>query len=201
MVAIVIAVVPTLALACSSDDTANAKRSNHPTTTRGPGYHGTESTTTEPKATTSTAPPTTGPPATATTGKPVSSNPLPPVAVGATAPLSNGVTVKVVGSKQIVATAHNPDDTAGPAVAVTIQIDNGTSSAVDLTQLAVAASYGNGVPADENTSPPANALTGSLAPGTSRQGTYVFRVPANQAGNVIVSVQSGAAANVPQFRV
>jgi hypothetical protein len=197
-VGVVLALVTALALGCSSDDKPSA---SHPTTTRGPGYHGSSTTTIPPKATSSTAPPTSGPPATAAPGKPVSSNPLPPVGTGTAVDLSGGVTVTVVSSKQINATAHNPDDTAGPAVAVTYVIHNGSSSPIDLSQLSVAATYGNGTPADENTSPPSKLLSGTLAPGASQQGTSVFRVPIDQAGAVIVSVQSGAAANVPRFRV
>jgi hypothetical protein len=198
MVAILLALVAALALGCSSDDKASG---SGPTTTRGPGYHGTDSTTTAPKATSSTVPPTSGPPATAAPGNPVSSNPLAPVAVGTSAELSKGVTVKAVSWKPINAVAHNPGDTSGPAVAVTLEVDNGSSSPIDLAQLAVAATYGDAVPANENTSSPSKLLSGSLASGATRQGTYVFRLPANQAGTVIVSVMSGAAANVPRFRL
>jgi hypothetical protein len=203
MFAIVLALVAAVALGCSSDQTASDHKtsSSKTTTTRGPGYHGSSTTTTIPKATSSTAPPTSGPPATAVPGNPVAINPLTAVAIGTSAELSNGVTIKVVSSKPFTAMAHNPDDTAGPAIAVTLEIHNGSSSPVDLSRLSVGATYGNGTPADENTSPPSKLWSGSLAPGASQQGTYVFRVPTNQVGNVIVSVNSGTAPNVPQFRV
>ena len=200
--AIVVVLVSALAVGCSSDDTTGKAKANgsRSTTTSTPGYHG-STTTTIPKATSSTAPPTSGPPATALPGNPVAINPLTPVGKGTSVELSKGVTVKVVSSRRFNATATNPGDIAGPAVAVTLQIDNGSSSAVDLSQLAVSATYGNGIPADENTSSPSKLLSGSLSSGATQQGVYVFRVPTNQAGTVIVSVQSGAAADVPQFRV
>jgi hypothetical protein len=203
MVAVVIVLVPSLGAACSSDDTTGRAKAggSRSTTTSELGDHGSTTTTTIPRATSSTSPPTSGPPATALPGNPVAINPLTPVGTGTSAELSKGVTVRVVSSRPFNATAHNPDDIAGPAVAVTLQIDNGSSAAVDLSQLSVSATYGNGVPADENTSSPSKLLSGSLSPGATQQGTYVFLVPTNQTGNVIVSVQSGAAANVPQFRV
>ena len=63
------------------------------------------------------------------------------------------------------------------------------------------ASYGDGTPAIVNRSEPAKDFAGSVAPGESATGVYVFRAPADEADSVVIEVQSGTQPNVVRFEV
>lgn len=160
----------------------------------------TPSTSTSGSPSTAVIPATSGPSATSTDTPAVGVNVLDPVGIGETADFGDDVTAEVTGSEQIEAEAGPPGETAGPAYAVTIEVRNGSDAAVDLSQLAVSAVDGDGVPAIGNTSDPAEDLTGSLAPGARRSGVYVFRVP-NGIESLLVSAQAGFSANTLQFEI
>lgn len=84
----------------------------------------------------------------------------------------------------------NPGEVAGPAVRVTVRLTNGTSAAVPLDS-AVVSVYGG---RDLARRPPhrpgrqKRVLAGSVAPGASVTGVYVFNVPADQRDRLQVTV-------------
>ncbi|HET9657907.1 MAG TPA: hypothetical protein VFP72_21325 [Kineosporiaceae bacterium] len=125
---------------------------------------------------------------------------LPPVSVGRTATVTSGVTVSVSGLSTLTVTAAAPGDTSGPAVSFVVEVDNHTAKAVDLDGVAITVSYGNGIPAAPSSAAPNAPFGGSLAPGKSAQGTYVFRVPPSGAGSVQIQVASNFAAGIAVFR-
>ena len=124
-----------------------------------------------------------------------------PVAPGTPAPLGAGVSVVLVDSENLDVEARVPGETAGPAVAATLEVRNDSSEPFDLSSLAVTATYGDGTPAIGNDSEPARALTGTVKSGASVKGVYVFRAPVKAADTVVVEVQSADRPNVVRFRV
>lgn len=117
------------------------------------------------------------PPATASADAPsVDVTTLAPVAVNEPGAFGDGLVATVVEAEQVNVAAQGPGDTAGPAVAIHLELRNDGATAVDLGGLAVNASDSDGNPAAPNFAPPTVELSGSLAPGEARTGVYVFRV-------------------------
>jgi hypothetical protein len=177
--------VALVTVGCSSDDraatttTTAASSSTSPAPTQGPG--------------------TTGASATVASSAPVGVNPLPAVRAGVPVPILHGVTVSLTGTKAVDVTARGPGETSGPAVAATFEIRNGGAVPFSLAGVAVNATDRGGAPAESASASPAEPFTGSLPPGWRATGVYVFRVP--RAGTeLILDVQSDAAADVPRFR-
>ena len=184
-------------LACTSDDGGSSATST--TTSQATGS--TSSTASVPAP---SEPTTTGPPATAPEngeGTDVAVNLLPPVARGTAAPFGGGVTAVVTKVDTVEAEAGIPGETAGNASAVTVEIRNDSNEPVDLSQVTVSATYGDAVPAIENTRAPSEQLEGSVAPGDRATGVYLFRVSPEQQDSLIVAVSAGFSADVLQFKV
>lgn len=199
--------VVTVVLALGAGALAGCSGGGSPAGGSGPASTGQGS----PTAATTGAPGTSGPapsssspgrssPGTATGQPSVAITTLPPVSVGRTATVTSGVTVSVSGLSTLTVTAVAPGDTSGPAVSFVVEMDNHTAKAVDLDGMAITVSYGNGVPASPSSAAPNAPLGGSLAPGKSARGTYVFRVPPSGAGSVQIQVASNFAAGIAVFR-
>lgn len=120
---------------------------------------------------------------------------LPAVPLASTASVGNGVVATLPSIRGIQAQASGPGNIAGPAVQVTVRIQNGTGSAIGLGGVAVNVYYGaDRTPASPVDDPSTRPFSGTLAAGKSADGTYVFSVPsdARQAVTVEVGYQAGA---------
>lgn len=187
LLGVLAATAAVLAAGCSSDDGASTT-----TTARGGGSTSSGPSTTK-------GPDTTGVPATAPVSAPVAINPLAPVGTGTPADFGGGVTATLTGTRSVDVVAHTPGETSGPGVAATIKVSNGSKQPFDLSTIAVNATYGDGTPAIVSRSDPAQDLTGTVDPGKTATGVYVFRVPKDQTGSLVVQVQSGVKPNIVQF--
>ena len=105
-----------------------------------------------------------------------------------TASLGGKVTSAVVGIKSISGTASGPGEIAGPALEVTIRIDNGSAALLNLNGVAVNLANAKGDPASPLSSPPAAPFAGTLRPGASSAGTYVFSVGSALRNPVSISI-------------
>jgi hypothetical protein len=151
-----------LLVACSGDDTPGASASPGVTPTVSPG-------STEPAG---------PPPPTSTATPSVGISTAPAVKIGKTAKLNGDVVVKVLKVAKLTKTTPVPGEVAGPGVAVTLSVANGTSKPFSLTGLVVTASYGEDeLPGETSSGKPAKEMTGQLAAGQSSRGVYVFRIP------------------------
>ncbi|MDP5185274.1 hypothetical protein QOZ88_21790 [Blastococcus sp. BMG 814] len=107
-----------------------------------------------------------------------------------------GFVAELSSISAIQASATGPGNIAGPALAVTVRITNGTGMSVRLADVEVALTYTAeevaASPVDDDTASP---LQGSLASGGSAEGTYVFSVPADQ--RQVVTVTVGLVAGAP----
>ncbi|ROP42990.1 hypothetical protein [Pseudokineococcus lusitanus] len=120
---------------------------------------------------------------------------LPPVPAGEDAALSDGVVVRVLDVRQEEVTATAPGDVGGPAALVRLTARNGSDAEADLTGLAVTAAV-DGAPAPPLTVEQASLLGGTLAPGATAEGTYVFGLGDGDLSTLVVDVSSGTSSTV-----
>ncbi len=122
-----------------------------------------------------------------------------PIPVTATADFGTGVTTKVVSNKKISFSAHLPGEISGPAAQVTLQFTNNSAAAVSLSHVVVNDQDAKGTPMVSNQSSPAAPVTGSLAPGASTTGVYVFSLTSSYVAPLTISVSYSTAAPVVLF--
>lgn len=121
---------------------------------------------------------------------------LPAVALDAPAETGDGVTGSLVSVEAVDGTGVGRGNIAGPALRVTVRLTNGTAEAVALDGVAVELTHGaDAVPASPLDDPSRAPFDGSLAPGATAEGVYVFSVPADD--RRIVSVSVGYRAGAP----
>jgi hypothetical protein len=117
------------------------------------------------------------------------------VALDAAAQVGDGVSASLVSLDAIEGTATGPGNIAGPALRITVRIENGTDEPVSLGGVVVDLASGRDlVPASPLDDPSAAPFAGTVAPGEHADGVYVFTIPEEDRGSVTVSVgyQAGA---------
>jgi hypothetical protein len=118
---------------------------------------------------------------------------LSPVALGSTSDYGNGVTARLVSVTAVTADAEQAGEISGPALAVAVELTNGTADPVSLDSAVVNAYSGaDGTPAIRMHDGATQPLHGELAAGASMTATYVFSVPLAQRDSVTVTVAYGA---------
>jgi hypothetical protein len=120
---------------------------------------------------------------------------LPEVALDAPAAVGNGIVATLPSIEAIDGSAVGPGNIAGPALRVTVRIENGTGAAVSLDGVAVNMSYGaDRTPASPLDDASRRPFTGMVEPGESADGVYVFSVPTDARDSVTIEVgyQAGA---------
>ncbi len=129
-----------------------------------------------------------GTPAPTDTPEPVRAT-LAPVPLDGTAEVPAGPRVRVASIEAVDGEAVVPGEIAGPALRVTVEVDNATADAIDLRTATVTLSYGDPLQAGNPVSKPAGvAFPGSVQPGESVSGIFVFEVPKDQRTRVLISV-------------
>jgi hypothetical protein len=125
---------------------------------------------------------------------------LPPVPITAVAEFGTEVSARVVSTKRVDGQAAGPGERSGPALELTIELTNDTRSAVSLDYVVVNLYAPDGAPGSTLAGDPRSApFSGSLAPGQSRSGVYVIRLPDPEAKTARVSVSYGAEAPTVVF--
>jgi hypothetical protein len=88
----------------------------------------------------------------------------------------------------------------GPALRVTVRIENGTDQPIELDGVATNLSYGaDRTPASPLADDSERPFSGTLAAGASADAVYVFSVPADARDTVTVEVGYTAGAPLLQF--
>jgi hypothetical protein len=159
-------------------------------------------TTTTAPATESVIPP---PPTPTPTGPTENADALPPalpdVPIDGTAEVGNGISATIARTESIQGGGQGPGNVAGPAVRVTIRITNGTPEAVSLDLVAVNMFYGSDLtPASPLDDPSQAPFSGTVAPGESGEGVYVFSLPSDARNDVTIEVGYQAGAPLLHFR-
>lgn len=107
-------------------------------------------------------------------GAPVTS--APSIDLSAVGDFGGGVTAKITKISPVQATASLPGDIEGPAIAITIEIDNASPAPIGLTGVAVSLTDSAGNPATSSRGNSAEPLAGMLVESGKATGTYVFAV-------------------------
>jgi hypothetical protein len=120
---------------------------------------------------------------------------LPAVPLGSQAAVGNGVSATLPTIEAIQGSATGPGNISGPAIRVTVRLANGTGEPVSLDGVAVNMYYGADLtPASPLEDPSQRPFSGTVAPGGTADGIYVFTVPSGSRDAVTVEVgyQAGA---------
>lgn len=124
-----------------------------------------------------------------------------PVRVGDMARLPGGLQVAIVGSESVAGKAKFAGEVSGPALRLTIQIRNRGRVPLDLAYVAVNAYAGRDrTPAPPITRPGGRPMTGTLEPGKSARGVYLFSLSRAERRNVTVGVDVRPGAATAIFR-
>ncbi|MEU2350288.1 hypothetical protein [Modestobacter sp. NPDC049651] len=205
--AVVVAVAVVLALTLPGDGDSGARRAGTSAAAATTSAAG----TTGPAAASSSAAPgspsaapaaatSTAPTATPASGEPGSADfspaTLAPVPLDAAVTAGDGVVVSLPEVVGVQGTANGPGNVAGPAVRVSVRVENRTGEDLDLGAIATTLTYGaDATPASPLDDPAQWPLAGTLADGESATGVYVFTVPADARDAVTVVV--GPRADAP----
>lgn len=119
--------------------------------------------------------------------------------LGSTAQLAGGVDVTVSDVELVDVTAQTPGEIAGPAVALTITVDNTSAEAVDLSTAMVTVTGSAGSYGQATTSAPYNPFAGAVGAGQTASAVYVFRLPAEERSSLQVTVEYIAGAPIALF--
>jgi hypothetical protein len=120
---------------------------------------------------------------------------LPAVGLDQPAAVGNGITAVVSSLEAIDGTAQGPGNVTGPALRATVRITNGTAGPVSLDAVVVDLATGADLsPASPLDDPSQRPFSGTVAPGDTAEGVYVFTVPVDDRAAVTLSVgyQAGA---------
>ncbi|GAB2691644.1 hypothetical protein [Thalassiella azotivora] len=112
---------------------------------------------------------------------------LEPRPIDQAADLGDGLTVRVAQVSSVQVRGQGPGELSGPAVAVTVQVDNASSVPLDVPGVTVTLAYGD-TEATPSSAEPAAPAVGPVPAGGSVTGTYVFLVPEEQRSSVLVRV-------------
>lgn len=158
-----------------------------------------------PGASSAPSPSATGAPATGSTPAPstvpgAAGAALPqrqPVAMESTTSVVKGVTVAMTKLESVKGEAEGVGEIAGPAIRFTLAFSNAGAAAYPTQGVVVNVYYGkDNTPALPLSKPGGTTLAASVAAGSTASATYIFTVPEDQRGSVIVTVdyQAGAPA-------
>lgn len=110
-----------------------------------------------------------------------------------------GVTTAITAITAVDGVAAGPGESAAPGVAVTVEFTNGSDKTVGMDSVQVDLQLSDGTSASPLSGSPAAPLSGVLAPGEKRSGTYVFDVPSDQRSQFRMLVSYTTDAPVLQF--
>jgi hypothetical protein len=98
------------------------------------------------------------------------------------------------------AKARMPGEVAGPALAVTVKLVNNSKKSIDASAVLVTLYDSAKAPGGEMSAPPARPMRGTLKPGGSKTGVWVFTVPVSKRSPVTVNVVLPTESPVLAFR-
>lgn len=164
--------------------------------TPAPSGDGTASSSARPATSSPSASPSPPPVSSAPGGRPTAA----PVPITATAAPVRGVTARVARIEAVTGKAELPGEVGGPALRLTVEVDNDTRKAVDLRGLVVNLYVGRDAAPAVELSTGERAMPDSVAPGKSATGVWVFTVPADERDPIAVEVDLATDVPVVVFR-
>jgi hypothetical protein len=126
---------------------------------------------------------------------------LSPVAPDQTIVTEEGIEISLSSLQAVDGQATLAGETSGPAIRATVRITNTGDEPLDLEYVAVNAYIGEDrAPAGTLTQPGGAPFEGTVAPGDSAEGTYLFTVPETDRDDVTLTVDYLFGAKVAVFR-
>ena len=96
------------------------------------------------------------------------------------ADLEGGVSITVTDVEVLEVEANTPGEIAGPAVALTIDVENSSDEAIDLSTAMVSVTGSGGSYGQATTSEPFSPFSARSSRAPRRPAVYVFRLPAEE---------------------
>jgi len=126
---------------------------------------------------------------------------LSPVAPDETIVADDGIEISLSSLQAVQGEATTAGETSGPAIRATVRILNDGTEPVDLEYIAVNAYSGKDrAPAGTLTQPGGAPFEGTLAPGDSAEGTYLFSIAESAREDVTLTVDYLFGAKTAVFR-
>lgn len=208
-VALAVALVSALALVLAQDQTQQPSNGSsqgpapepimsHPPDDTDPAPTPSQSTSPTPQRPEPTSPEASGPSSSPTAPIPVRQS----VPTGEPADAGAGISIRVINVDRVTAGGGGGiGDLAGPAMAVSMRVENGGNRSLALNEVVVTASYGSaGLPAPSVVNDPRqDPLSGALKPGGAASGVYVFSLPEAGSSNFAIQVSYAAGAENVEF--
>ncbi|MEW2012576.1 MULTISPECIES: DUF4352 domain-containing protein [Microbacterium] len=114
---------------------------------------------------------------------------LPPAELDDAVAVQGGPEVSVSSIDDVDGEAVVPGEVSGPAVRITVEIENDSDDPIDLTTAVVTLYEGDsGLQANPVSKPAGKAFPDEVAPGKSAEGAFVFELPMDQRSDVRVEV-------------
>ncbi len=135
----------------------------------------------------------TPPPADASAG-PTAPAPVPTETAKLTDPVTFGtdITVSLTKIESITVEGETPGEETGPAVRVTASIKNGSTEAINISSAVVSLTADTGEYGVDTTAGDPQPFQGSVSPGDTAEGTYVFMLDPAKEREVTISVNYAA---------
>lgn len=116
-------------------------------------------------------------------------------------PSTSGDVVGTVTSlKAVKAKAQLPGEVAGPGLLVSVRLRNESKKPIQLDTVLVTLYDSSKAPGGEMTSAPNKPMKGTLQPGKSAEGDYLFTVPTKRRSPVVVNITLPTGTPVMVFR-
>lgn len=141
------------------------------------------------------------PPAKTASSGPTAPAPVPTrsAALGSPVALDTRVTVRLAEVSATTVKAVTPGENSGPAVKVTVSVQNRSTAPVDVNSAVVSLTADKGSAGVGTTAGDPKPLAGSVAPGATAKGTYIFMLAPAKDRQVTVSVNYSAGEPVAVF--
>lgn len=124
-----------------------------------------------------------------------------PVDLDETSTTGDGVTARLTSIEAVDSVkARGIGEVTGPGLVITVEVSNKTKSALVVGDLVVTLTGSDASPGNPMTAKPAKPLAGSLAPGKSATGVYVFTLAESARRPVSVAVTVSGPQPVLVFR-
>lgn len=123
-----------------------------------------------------------------------------PVALDETTGFGDGVSVHIAQFESVQTEARLPGERSGPGVAVTLEMINGSGSAVSLDSVTVDLVTSDGASAIRIVDPSREEFSGNLGLGEKGSGTYVFTIPPDQRSDIAIHIKYSADTPVVVFQ-
>lgn len=122
-----------------------------------------------------------------------------PVSLSETASVEGTLKASIQRVSDTAVTAKGPGEVAGPGVAVTVAVTNASKTTLALDAISLTMTDSGGKPCSFVPVPDVTPLTGTLAPGASATGDYVFTIATDRRAPITIGLIYGPSTSILLF--